>query len=459
MSEPDDERTLEGTIPAGLPVADATLTPSAKFALVVTDGPQAGLSIEIDGSGAGPNLIGQGDACDLRLTDARASRRHAAIDLEGRALRVTDLGSTNGTFVNGSQVIEGVLRGGEVVRIGQTTIRVDLLVPATMVAVSPAARFGRLVGASAPMRRLYPLLERLAASEVSVVIEGETGTGKELLAESLHERGRRASRPFVVLDCTAVAPSLVESELFGHERGAFTGAVSTRKGVFEQAHGGTLLIDEIGDLPAALQPKLLRALERSEVRPVGGTRTIRVDVRVLSATHRNLDAEVQAGRFRDDLFHRLAVARVELPPLRRRKGDIAMLARAFWHHMDASSPALPESLLRAWEDYGWPGNVRELRNAVARRLALGELASTGDASQRPRPPSAAEPSAPRGGALEEIVAMGLSFPAARQRVIEELERRYIEKVLAEHDGNVSRAAEASGIARRQFQRVKVRIGQ
>jgi DNA-binding NtrC family response regulator len=458
MSEPGDERTLEGTVPAGQPSADPSLTPSARFALVVLDGAQVGLSLEIDGSRAGPLLVGQGEACELRLADARASRRHAAFDLAERALRITDLSSTNGTFVNGALVIEGLLRGGEIVRIGQTSIRVDLVVQATMVAVSPAARFGRLIGASAPMRRLYPLLERLSASDVSVIIEGETGTGKELLAESLHERGRRASGPFVVLDCTALTPSLAESELFGHERGAFTGAVSARKGVFEQAHGGTLFIDEIGELPAALQPKLLRALERSEVRPIGGTRTVRVDVRVLSATHRNLDAEVQAGRFREDLFHRLAVARIELPALRRRKGDIAPLARAFAQQMNGAAAALPESLLRSWEDYGWPGNVRELRNSVARRLALGELASTGEGS-RHGSALQAEPATAAEGALERIVGLGLSFPAARQQVIEELERRYVERVLAEHDGNVSRAAEASGIARRQFQRVKGRIGQ
>jgi DNA-binding NtrC family response regulator len=302
------------------------------------------------------------------------------------------------------------------------------------------------------------LLERLAVSDVPVVIEGETGTGKELLAESLHEKGPRASSPFVVLDCTALTPSLAESELFGHERGAFTGAVSARKGVFEQAHGGTLLIDELGELPASLQPKLLRALERSEVRPVGGSRTVRFDVRVLSATHRNLDAEVQAGRFRADLFHRLAVARIELPALRRRKGDIASLARAFLRQMTPTPPTLAESLLRSWEDYAWPGNVRELRNAVARRLALGELASAVEGGRTEEEPRG-EPNGADTGVLERIVDLGLSFPAARQRVVEELERRYVEKVLGEHGGNVSRAAAASGIARRQFQRVKGRAAQ
>jgi DNA-binding NtrC family response regulator len=458
MDDSGDEETLEGTIPLASSSVDPGLTPSARFSLVVLDGAHAGASFEIDGSRAGAFLVGQGETCDVRFADPRVSRRHAAFDLEGRSLRLTDLGSTNGTLVNGAQIVEALLRGGEVVRIGHTSIRVDLLVQATMVSVSPAGGFGRLVGSSASMRRLYPLLERLAVSDVPVVIEGETGTGKELLAESLHEKGPRASSPFVVLDCTALTPSLAESELFGHERGAFTGAVSARKGVFEQAHGGTLLIDELGELPASLQPKLLRALERSEVRPVGGSRTVRFDVRVLSATHRNLDAEVQAGRFRADLFHRLAVARIELPALRRRKGDIASLARAFLRQMTPTPPTLAESLLRSWEDYAWPGNVRELRNAVARRLALGELASAVEGGRTEEEPQG-EPNGADTGVLERIVDLGLSFPAARQRVVEELERRYVEKVLGEHGGNVSRAAAASGIARRQFQRVKGRAAQ
>jgi DNA-binding NtrC family response regulator len=299
------------------------------------------------------------------------------------------------------------------------------------------------------MRRLHPLCARLALTNVPVLIEGETGTGKELLAEALHEEGPRAAGPFVVFDCTAVQPTLVESELFGHERGAFTGAVATRKGVFEQAHGGTLLIDEIGDLDSRMQPKLLRAIERSEVRRVGGDRPIRVDVRLLCATRRALDHEVQAGRFRDDLFHRLAVARIELPPLRRRTGDVVLLARAFCEAMGGTEESLPDDVLARWEEHPWPGNVRELRNAVARRIALGDLAA-----------SAAGAGSASGviGVLEGIIAEHLPYGTARRRVLEEFERRYVEKVLAEHDGNVLRAAAASGVARRHFQRVKGRVG-
>jgi two-component system, NtrC family, response regulator HydG len=453
VGTPVDDKTLDRTIKAASSVASGA-TASAKFSLVIVEGPNVGGSFELD-AGQGPVLVGHSAACEVQLSDRQASRRHVAFELADRQLRITDLGSTNGTFVSGVSVIEALLRGGELVRVGQTTFRVDLVTAAVMVAVSPSARFGRSIGSSVEMRRLYPLFERIAASNVPVVIEGETGTGKELLAESIHELGPRASGPFVVFDCTAVAPTLVESELFGHERGAFTGAASARRGVFELAHGGTLLIDEIGDLPLSLQPKLLRIIERSDIRRVGSERSLHVDVRVIAATRRNLDREVQAGRFRDDLFHRLAVARIELPPLRRRRGDIAVLAHVFCAHLGAGPSAIPEALLRSWEDYAWPGNIRELRNAVTRRLALGDLASPAGAAQAATasPPIA---SGPGDGALERILAQGYPFPEARRRIIEEFEQRFTERILAEHGGNVTRAAEASGVARRQLQRVKGR---
>ena len=225
--------------------------------------------------------------------------------------------------------------------------------------------FGRVVGGSPDMRKLYPLCERIARSDVSVVIEGESGTGKEVLAEALHEASARAGAPFIVFDCTTVAANLVESELFGHERGAFTGAVSSRRGVFEQAQGGTLFLDEIGELELPLQAKLLRALERREVRRVGGDTWIKIDARILAATRRDLDREVQEGRFRDDLFFRLNVARIELPPLRRRTGDVQLLAEYFRKQLGGGDEPLPYEVVQRFERYDWPGNVRELRNAVA----------------------------------------------------------------------------------------------
>jgi DNA-binding NtrC family response regulator len=293
------------------------------------------------------------------------------------------------------------------------------------------------------MRRLYPLCDRLAKSDVSVVIEGETGTGKEVLAEAIHEASDRKQGPFVVFDCTAVPPTLVESELFGHERGAFTGATQTRKGVFEQAHGGTLLIDEVGDLELSLQPKLLRALERSEVRRVGGDRWIKVDIRVLAATRRNLDREVEEGRFRDDLFFRLAVARLELPPLRARTGDIDVLTRHLWKELSGPGEP-PYEFLRRLERQQWPGNVRELANAVARYIALGDAANDENGTPQPHADS------------DDAELYALPFRLARDRALATFERAYVRRLLERHGGNVTRAAEASGIGRRYFTTLSAR---
>jgi DNA-binding NtrC family response regulator len=348
--------------------------------------------------------------------------------------------------VDGVCVGDAYLEGGEAVRIGATVLLVARRNRTTPPEIPAATSFGRVVGASAEMRRLYPLCAKLAASTVPVVIEGETGTGKEVLAEALHEEGPRARRPFVVFDCTAVPPNLVESELFGHERGAFTGAVQSRKGVFEQADGGTLLIDEIGDLALALQPKLLRAIERAQIRRVGGDRSIEVHVRILAATRRDLDHEVAAGLFRDDLFHRLAVARIELPPLRARHGDVPTLVAHFCGSLGADPSALGAELLRRWEDYPWPGNVRELRNAVARHLALGELATDTASGEHPK----------AWDLIERVLEMDLPLSEARDRVVEEFERRYLERVLARNKGVVTDAARASGVARRHFQRLRAR---
>ncbi len=423
------------------------------FEIRVVQGIDAGKTFMLHRSLPSRVLVGTSPSCELRLTDREVSRRHASLEIVGHRLRLLDLDSTNGTLVDRVSVVGAYLHGGEVVRVGSTSLGV-VRGPVPKAPPAPTVgAFGRMLGACLAMRRLYPLCERLAASNVPVIIEGETGTGKEVFAEALHERGPRASGPFVVFDCTAVAPNLVESELFGHERGAFTGAVGARKGVFEQAHGGTLLIDEIGDLDLSLQPKLLRALERSEVRRVGGDRPIRVEVRVLSATRRDLDREVQNGRFRDDLFHRLAVARIELPPLRDRTGDVAVLARHFANVMSGGTVELAAELLARWEQHSWPGNVRELRNAVARHVALGDLAP------EPRGEGTAGPGT--GGAGGDFVDQVLSkdLPhrgATAAQVVDEFERRYIAHVLEKNGGNVSRAAEASGVARRHFQRLRAR---
>jgi transcriptional regulator with GAF, ATPase, and Fis domain len=339
--------------------------------------------------------------------------------------------------------------------VGETVLRVNLASPEAARALSPATRFGRLLGESTSMRRLYPSCERLAASDVSIVIEGETGTGKELLAESIHETSARAEGPFVVFDCTAVPGDLALPTLFGAEA---SGSAPARAGVFEQADGGTLLVDELGELDADVQPKLLRAIERGEIRRVGADRPRRVDVRVLATTRRDLEREVQAGRLRDDLYFRLAVARIELPPLREREGDAALLAAHFWRELSGEGDELPADIRAHCEAYSWPGNVRELENFVARRVALGDLPPapprfTGAASSVPLPAPARTDSF-----VDAILALDLALPEARARVVDQFERRYVERVLAAHGGNVAQAAAASGLARRYFQLLRARHG-
>jgi DNA-binding NtrC family response regulator len=443
MSPTPKDDSQATTLSATAPTPDQVLR---SYVLRVMAGPDAGKTLDIDPR-AGRVLMGQSPACNLRLDDRTVSRRHAALDPEEGTLHLHDLASTNGTWVNGIRAFDVILRGDETIQLGETVVRVeaghDVKEPP-----SDRDRFGAFMGSSDEIRRLYPLIDRIAASEIPVVIEGETGTGKEVLAEALHEAGSRAAGPFVVFDCTTVAANLMEATLFGHERGAFTGALASAAGLFEQADGGTLFIDEIGDLDITLQAKLLRAIERSEVRRIGGKGWTRVNVRVISATRRDLDHEVQTGRFRDDLFFRLAVARVELPPLRRRRKDIAILAAYFWRQLGGEASALTGDLLKRLEDYEWPGNVRELRNAIAQRIALGDLASPSRGAVSIAPTSA-DP-------LTDIIARDLPFPIAREKALEAFEERYVEHLLAQNGGNVTKAAHAAGIGRRYFQRIRER---
>ena len=449
MSDVDPEEVFE-TVVRGR-VEDL---PHGTFTVTVVEGASPGTLLTIDGSSPSRLLVGTSPACHVRLDDRQISRRHLALEPRGDRLRITDLGSTNGTEVDGVRILDALLAGGESIRIGSTRIRVDRQAEGVNAPIPSASGFGRVLGGSRAMRRLYPLCEKLARSDVAVVIEGETGTGKEVMAEAIHDASTRASGPFVVFDCTAIAPSLIEAELFGHERGAFTGAVAARRGVFEQANGGTLLIDEIGDLDFALQPKLLRALERGEIRRVGADRWIKVDVRIVAATRRDLDRAVQDGRFRDDLFHRIAVGRIELPPLRDRSGDVALLASRFWSQLGGSGDP-PPRLLARWKDASWPGNVRELRNAVARAVALGGEEHARDEDR------AAEARAERlEGALDQLAGDAVQsrepIAVARQRVVDAFEERYLEHVLAAHQGNVTHAATAAGVARRHLQRLRTR---
>jgi two-component system response regulator HydG len=438
-----DPTTILRAPPAVQPVM------SRSCAIHVTAGPDAGSVLTIEDLSTRRVLLGQSVVCDLRLSDRSVSRRHAALEGGEDGVRLIDLESSNGTWVNGVRVKDAYVSGRATVNLGSSTLRIEIDDAAHVIPASQDMRFHRVMGASPEMRRLYPVFARVAASDVPVLIEGETGTGKEVLAESLHEASPRREQPFIVFDCTTVSPALVEAELFGYERGAFTGAETSRRGLFEEAHTGTLFIDEIGDLDIALQSKLLRALERSEVRRIGSNRYTRVDVRIVAATRRDLDREVQARRFRDDLFYRLAVARVELPPLRRRQGDISLLARCFWVTMGGDEARLPPDVLQRFEEYDWPGNIRELSNAVARHLALGDDAP-------PEPLAEATRFATREDFLDRFVHAGTPLTRARQEMMQEFDRRYVKKMLELHGGSVARAAAACGIGRRYFQMIKAR---
>jgi DNA-binding NtrC family response regulator len=419
----------------------------------------SGRSVEIPPDLPGRLFVGSSAACELCLDDRSVSRRHAAIEHLGRRLRIDDLDSTNGLTVDGVHVRSAYLLGGETLELGRVRVKVHT-VRDQLAQLSQAPAFGKIKGISPAMRRLYPLLEKLARSNVTTLIEGETGTGKEVLAESIHEQSPRKSAPFVVFDCTSVAPTLLESALFGHERGAFTGAVTAHAGVFERADGGTLLIDEVGDLETPLQAKLLRAIERSEICRVGGSKWFKFDVRILAATRRDLEKEVQAGRFRDDLFYRLAIARVELPPLRERREDIELLASSFWRALGGAPRELTPAFLATLQQAPWPGNVRQLQNVLARRVALGDDADIGQSlhqaaqraatspSRAPDAPTARETSTP--DVVASCIADDLAYAAAKARVLNDFERRFLKHVLDKHQGNISRAAAASGIARRYF---------
>jgi two-component system response regulator HydG len=439
-----DPTTLLSTPPVVRPVT------SPRCTLVVVSGPGAGARFSIEDLSTRRVLVGKSVACDVMLEDHEVSRRHFVLEMDSIGVRAVDLDSTNGTWLNGVRVRDAYLPVQAMVQVGSTVLRVDLDGVAHVLPASEDSSFHRVIGASPEMRRLYATFARLAATHVPVLIEGETGTGKEVLAESLHEAGPRRSGPFVIFDCTTVSASLVEAELFGYERGAFTGAEVARKGLFEEADGGTIFLDEIGDLDLALQAKLLRALEKSEVRRIGASKWNRVDVRVLAATRRDLDREVQARRFRDDLFYRLAVARVELPPLRRRQGDISLLTRLFWVMLGGEEAKLPPDLILRFERYEWPGNVRELHNAVARHLAIGEstFLETGRGERAP--------AATRDDFIDAMLTPIVPLPLAKQQMLQAFEQRYVRKMLELHGGNVSRAAAASGIGRRYFQMIKAR---
>jgi len=390
--------------------------------------------------------IGSDAAAQLALADRAVSRFHAEIEVIGGRAIIKDLDSRNGVLVDSVPVLQAVLRDGAVVTLGRTQLRFRLGAEPVRIPLSSRERFGVMVGCSPAMRAAFSLLERAAQTDATVLLEGETGTGKEAAAESLHRESARRDGPLIVVDCGAIPPSLLESELFGHERGAFTGAVTEHEGALEAAHLGTVFLDEIGELGLELQPKLLRALDRREIKRVGASRYRPIDVRIIAATHRNLRAEVNAGRFRADLYYRLAVLQIRLPPLRQRADDLPLLIEHILHGLgaadsDAAALVRTREFVADLARHAWPGNVRELRNYIERCLALREPGAAPSPSADPPP-----------------VDLKLPLRAARDEHLRAFERAYLRQALAAAGNNVTAAARIAGIDRIYFYRLLWKYG-
>ena len=409
----------------------------------VAKGPDAGRQARVDQVSF---VVGVGESADLRLTDPAVSREHLRIFLEPNGVRVRDEGSKNGTYLGGTRIHDVTLTSDVALSIGSSTLAFTVATDAIQLPLSVSDRFGDAIGASTAMRYLFAQLERAAGSDLTVLIEGESGVGKDVLARAVHAKSPRSEGPFVIADCSAIPAHLIESELFGHERGAFTGADRARKGVVEEAHGGTLFLDEVGELPLDLQPKLLRMMEQREVRPVGSNTPRPVDVRVVAATNRRLAEAARTGEFRSDLFYRLAVVRVAVPPLRERTDDILPIARSMLRVLKRDPAAeIPEDFASMLVAYSWPGNVRELRNVMERYAVLGSEEKS----------LFEEAKAVTRTADEELAH--LTYHEARKLVLDRLDEQYLPKVLERADGVVARAAELAGVARPSFYRMLERI--
>ncbi len=431
-NQPPGTKAIEGSgSPARVPaVRLQKLTPTV-------DKP---ITVAADGSS-----IGSHPSNGVRLDEKTVSRFHCEVGQDERGLFVRDLKSTNGTIVDGVLVEKGYLKHGSRLVLGKVELAVEFSGDIESVPLSDKNQFGPLIGSSVPMRRVFTQLERAAGSDATVLINGETGTGKEAAAEAIHGASRRANGPFVVIDCGAIHPHLLESELFGHERGAFTGANESRAGAFEEANGGTIFLDELGELPLELQPRLLRVLEKREVRRVGQNDYRPVDVRVIAATHRDLRTLTNEGEFRPDLYYRLAVMSVRLPSLRERLDDLPMLADHLLGRLGLSprqrADMINEEMLTHLRVAAWPGNVRELRNYLERCMVLGEVVPMADGLADGTAPSVR-------------INPHASYHEARKDGISDWERQYLLAVLAQHKGvKLAAIARTIGIDRHYFYRL------
>jgi DNA-binding NtrC family response regulator len=386
--------------------------------------------------------VGSAPDNHLVLSDRLVSRQHLEIAPHPAGVRVRDLGSRNGTFLGGAKIADVVAPPGSVISVGESELLIEPDQDTPDIPLTNADRLGGILGRSPAMRRLFTVVERVAPTDYTVLIEGETGTGKEVIARTIHELSPRRGGPLVVFDCAATTESLLESELFGHVRGAFTGAVLAREGAFRRAHGGTLFIDELNSLPLALQGKLLRALETRKVHPVGADHEVDVDLRVVAASSRSLHDEVKAGRVREDLYFRMSVIRITLPPLRERREDIPLLVAHFLRTAGIEGDIVGPNLDRL-VGYSWPGNVRELRNTIERAIALAGSRQVTFAEL----PIAIGETTPT---LAWPILLDLPFKDAKDHLVDAFERVYATHLLDRAGGNISEAARRSGLSRRHF---------
>jgi transcriptional regulator with GAF, ATPase, and Fis domain len=420
--------------------------------LVVIKGAQRGTEFVVAGD---VFRVGKAPENDLVLADETVSRVHFEIARDAKGYLVRDMKSTNGTFLDGAEVKEAYLRAGSVIGLGACELKFTPFEERIEILPSEKEELGEMVGKSPAMREIFGLVEKIAPTDATVLIEGETGTGKDMIARTLHLLSPRADKPFIVVDCGAVAGTLIESELFGHEKGSFTGAVAARQGAFEMASGGTVFLDELGELSLDLQPKLLRVLEQRELRRVGGTKTIKVDLRVIAATRKDLRSEVEKGKFREDLYFRLNVVPITAPALRERREDIPLLIDSMLKKLDTpeTTITLSEQTRAALMAHDWPGNVRELRNVIERALALGA-----DPGVLVAPLGGGEPQ--QGAALRDGIEFeaGVSFRETKEKWNELFERRYLTWLIKRAEGNISKAARDADMDRKYLHKLLRKYG-
>lgn len=409
--------------------------------------------------------IGKKNDNDIVINDKTVSRYHMEIEATADSYLLKDLNSTNGTSINGIRVKEAFLSPGDVITVGNTKIEYQAFNEKVQIEPSKNNFFGELVGKSRKMRQIFGVLERISPTLATVIIEGETGTGKELVARAIHANSLRKDKPFVVVDCSAIAPNLIESELFGHVKGSFTGAIKDRRGAFEESISGTIFLDEIGELNLDLQPKLLRALEQREIKRVGSTQSVQLDVRVVCATNRNLRNEVQEGRFREDLYYRLSVVKIQIPSLRERPEDIPEICEKiltnarFNKKPDGSYYAtrVEDDALKTLQRYQWPGNVRELNNILERAVSFSE---NGIINAHHLQYIFSEVNNPQEEATMRTAAIDSSVPfkEAKQKIVESFEKDYLEDLLKKHKNNVSKAAREAKIDRKHLRNLLIKYG-